>query len=276
MRLPDWLVYVLVLVGFVLALRFIDEKADAPPAPPAESDEPVGALLPPPSEFDPEVLVEVGPVSSGVGSAFSIRREGWWLTARHVVDACDKVGIVVGRGSAIAAEDVFSGRNSDVALVRTVGAPKPMALDLDESTFRLGQTAFHFGYPQGRPGEVATRLIGREKLIARGRYSLNEPILTWAEIGRTGGLRGTLAGMSGGPVLDTQGRVVGVTIAESVRRGRIYTASPTTIAELLKDHKVEADGVAVGRLTTANYGPQADRTRRDLSVAQVVCVAPNS
>jgi S1-C subfamily serine protease len=276
MKLPDWLIYVLALVGFVVALRVVDEQADAPPAPPTEREEPAGALLPPPSDFDPEVLVEVGPVSSGVGSAFSIMREGWWLTARHVVDACDKVGIVVGRGSAIAAEEVFPARNADIALIRTVGAPKPTSLDLDETTFRLGQTAFHFGYPQGRPGEVATRLMGREKLVASGRYSLNEPILTWAEIGRTGGLRGTLAGMSGGPVLDTQGRVIGVTIAESVRRGRIYTAAPNTIAELLKDHGITPEGASVGRLTTANYGPQADKMRRDLSVAQVVCVAPNS
>ncbi len=274
--LPDWLIYVLVLGGFVFALFSLDENADAPPAPPTAQDEPAGALLPPPSEFDPEILVEVGPVSSGVGTAFSIESDGWWLTARHVVDACAKVGIVVGRGSAVAAQEVLVANTADIALVRTTNAPKPIALDLDEETFRIGQTAFHFGYPQGRPGEAASRLMGREKLIARGRYNLNEPVLAWAEIGRTGGLRGTLAGMSGGPVLDTQGRVIGVTIAESVRRGRIYTAAPSTIGELLKEHQVAAIGAPAGRLTMANYGPQADRMRRDLSVAQVVCVAPNS
>lgn len=276
MRLPDWMIYLLALGGVLLALWTVDEKADAPPAPPAMKSEPAGALLPPPSEFDPEVLVEVGPVSSGVGTAFSIQEGGWWLTARHVVDACDRVGIVVGRGSAVPAQEIRVARNADIALVRTDNAPDPLTLDLDESTFRVGQEAFHVGYPQGRPGEAASRLMGREKLVARGRYSLNEPILAWAEIGRTGGLRGTLSGMSGGPVLDTQGKVVGITVAESVRRGRIYTASPNSIAELLKDETVTAEGVSAGPMTSANYGSTADKLRRDLTVAQVVCVAPNS
>lgn len=276
MRLPDWMIYVLALAGFALALTIVDEKADAPPAPPALRNEPAGALLQPPSEFDPEVLVEVGPVSSGVGTAFAIKQEGWWLTARHVVDACDRVGIVVGRGSAVAAQEVRVSRIADIALVRTVNAPDPLALDLNESTFRVGQQAFHVGYPQGHPGEVATRLMGRQKLIAHGRYSLNEPILAWAEIGRTGGLRGSLSGMSGGPVLDTQGRVIGVTVAESVRRGRIYTAAPASIADLLKLENVAAQGVSAGALNTENYGPAADKMRRELTVAQVVCVAPGS
>jgi serine protease Do len=276
MRLPDWMIYILALGAVLYALFALDEKADAPPAPPPVEEETAGALLPPPSEFDPEVLVEVGPISSGVGTAFSIDRGGWWLTARHVVDACQKVGIVVGRGQAVAAKEVRVARRADIALVRTTNAPDPLALDLDESTFRLGQSAFHLGFPQGRPGEAASRLMGRETLIARGRYTLNEPVLAWSEIGRTGRLRGSLAGISGGPVVDTQGRVVGVTIAESSRRGRIYTAAPSTVAALLKAEKISPAGRSVGALTIANYGPEADKLRRKLSVAQVVCVAPNT
>jgi S1-C subfamily serine protease len=276
MRLPDWLIYLLVLGGFLYALFSIDEHADAPPAPPPGPAEPAGALLPPPTSFDPEVLVEVGPVSSGVGTAFAIKDSGWWLTARHVVDACEKVGIVVGRASAVAAQEVKIARFADIALIRTSRAPDPLALDLDETTFRVGQAAFHMGYPQGQPGEAATRLMGREKLVARGRYRMDSPVLAWAEVGRTSGLRGTLAGMSGGPVLDTRGNVIGVTVAESSRRGRIYTATPSSIAQLLKLENVEPDGASAGRLTMANYGPEADKLRRELAVAQVVCVAPNS
>ncbi len=272
-RFPDWLLYFLVLGAVLFVLFRADERADAPPAPPGRESEVVGPLLPPPSAFDPEVLVEVGPVASGVGTAFAIREDGWWLTARHVVDACARVGVVVGRGAAIAAKDVRVARFADIALLRTEHAPAPLALDLDESTFRLGQSAFHMGYPQGNPGEAASRLMGREKLIARGRYNLEEPVLAWAELGRTGGLHGTLAGMSGGPVLDAKGRVVGVTVAESARRGRIYTAAPSSITELLRIEGVTPEGDSVGRLTLANYGPEADKLRRELAVAQVVCVA---
>jgi S1-C subfamily serine protease len=271
-RLPDWLIYFVTLSVVLIVLFHLGDRADAPPAPP-ESEKASGPILPAASAFDPEVLVDVGPVSSGVGTAFAIRGDGWWLTARHVVESCEKVGIVVGRGSAIPALEVRVARFADVALIHTSKGPGPMEMDLDESRFRLGQTAFHMGYPQGNPGEAASRLIGRERLIARGRYNLEEPVLAWAEVGRTAGLFGTLAGMSGGPVLDTHGRVIGITVAESSRRGRIYTAAPSSILTLLKMENVDPKGASVGKLTLLNYGPEADKLRRDLAVAQVVCVA---
>jgi S1-C subfamily serine protease len=219
------------------------------------------------------VLVDVGPVTSGVGTAFAIREDGWWMTARHVVDSCDKVGIIVGRGAAVPARQVKVARFADLALIKTDQGPTSLKFDLDETRFRLGQTAFHVGFPQGSPGEAATQLIGRERLIARGRYHLDEPVLAWAEVGRTDGMFGTLAGMSGGPVFDTQGRVIGITVAESSRRGRIYTAAPSSILTLLKMENVDPAGDAVGKLSLANYGPEADRMRRQLAVSQVVCVA---
>jgi len=275
-RLPDWLIYSVVLAVVLIVLFRTNEGGYTPPAAPPDKSNVVGAPLPAASAFDPEVLVDVGPVSSGVGTAFAIRTDGWWLTARHVVDSCDKVGIVVGRGSAVPATDVKIARFADVALIHTPKAPASMALDLDESEFRLGQTAFHMGFPQGYPGEAASRLLGRQRLVARGRYHIEEPVLAWAEVARTSGLFGTLAGMSGGPVLDTRGRVIGITVAESARRGRIYTATPSSILTLLKMEKIDPAGEPVGRLSLTNYGPQADRLRRGLEVAQVVCVAGNS
>jgi serine protease Do len=65
-----------------------------------------------------------------------------------------------------------------------------------------------------------------------GATIVEEPVLAWAEQGRTSGLRGSLAGISGGPAFSANGQVIGVTIAESARRGRIYTAAPTSILRL--------------------------------------------
>ena len=62
--------------------------------------------------------------------------------------------------------------------------------------------------------------------MVRGRGAGAEPVLAWAEIGRTAGLAPSLAGLSGAPALDAAGRVIGVTIAQAPRRGRIYTTTP--------------------------------------------------
>jgi S1-C subfamily serine protease len=224
--------------------------------------------------YDPAVLVEVGPVASGMGSAFAISPEGWWLTARHVVDGCERVGLIVSRGAAVPVQEVKRALFADLALLKTERAPTALALDTSERRFQIGQRAFHVGFPQGRPGEAYSRLIGRETLVARGRYDLEEPVLAWAEMGRTSGVRGSLAGISGGPALAANGQVIGVTVAESARRGRIYTAAPSSILRLLRVEQVQAEGAPAARLTPDNYGQQSDDLRRDLAVAQVVCVAP--
>jgi serine protease Do len=268
---PDWLLYIVVIAAIVFVLFEVDDRADAPPALEAPEQ---GAFLPPPSMYDPEILVEVGPVSSGLGSAFAISEDGWWVTARHVVDACDQVGLIVSRGAAARVDDVKVALFADLALLKTDRAPTSLALDTSERQFQVGQRAYHVGFPQGRPGEAYSRLIGRETLIARGRYDLEEPVLAWAELGRTSGLRGSLAGISGGPALAANGQVIGVTVAESARRGRIYTAAPSSILRLLRVEQVDAQGAPAPRLTPENYGEQSDDLRRELAVAQVVCIAP--
>lgn len=147
-----------------------------------------------------------------------------------------------------------------------------MPLALDEP-LRRGDVAFHPGFPQGRPGETASRLLGRENLVVRGRGARTEPVLVWAEVGRTDGLTGTLAGLSGAPALDSTGRVIGVTIAESPRRGRIYTTTPETVEAAFVAAGRRPASFAVGEpISTDNYGRVADALRRDLRVAQVVCL----
>lgn len=271
MRIPDWLIYMLVVGAIVWVLFRLDDPDDeAPPSMPGS--EAIGAVLPPASVFDPEVLVEVGPATSGVGTAFAIDQTGWWLTARHVVADCDEVGLIVGRRAAARVKTIKPAPFADIALLKTDRAPEALAINTKESNLHFGQLAYHVGFPQGRQGEAVSRLYRREKLVAHGRYDSEEPVLAWAELGRTRGLNGSLAGMSGGPVFDSEGNVIGVTIAESARRGRIYTASPASIAKLLGLANIEPEGEPAPPMTRANYGPKADQLRRSLAVAQVVCV----
>jgi serine protease Do len=270
-RLPDWLVYLAVVLALLIAAVGRQERADAPPPPPpvAGGD---GLPLGPASPFDPQVVVDVpGKAEPGVGTAFSISQSGVWITARHVVDGCTQTAIVVGDGRGVAAQVRIDPRG-EAAILTTEGGAPPLPLGLDRP-LRRGDRAFHPGFPQGEPGEATSRLLGRENLEVRGRGARTEPVLVWAETGRTDGLEGTLAGLSGSPVLDSAGRVVGVTVAESPRRGRIYTTSPETVVAALTATRQFPDSLAVGEpITTDNYGRVADTLRRDLRVAQVICL----
>ena len=271
-RPPDWLIYSSVVFALVLVSLSRRENADAPPAPPPP-DEIEGALLGPVTPFDPSVTVTApdAPFQPAAGTAFSIAGRGRWLTARHVVEGCRRPALVVGGGRAVAADVRLSPR-ADIALLITAGGPPALPVTTD-TPLHIGQRAFHPGFPQGRPGEVTSRLLGREMLKVRGRGAHDEPVLAWAEVGRTSGLEGTLAGLSGAPVMDRRGRVVALTIAEAPRRGRLYTTAPDTLGPAIRGEQQPDEQLLGEPITVDNYGRVADDLRRDLRVAQVVCLS---
>lgn len=271
-RLPDWLIYGGLVAGAV-GLSLLNGGADAPPAPSMAGEEELGGLLGPATPFDPAVVVQTQdtPAQPTTGTAFSISGDGLWLTARHVVEGCREAALVVGGGRAVSAEIRLS-QGADVALLTTEGGPTALPLAPPGDRLRVGRRAYHLGFPQGRPGEAASRLIGRETLRVRGRGQHDEPVLAWAEIGRTEDLHGTLAGLSGGPALDSQGRVMAVTIAEAPRRGRIYTTAIESLAEAMRPLDLSGQYAPGALVNRGNYGTIADTLRRDLRVAQVVCL----
>jgi hypothetical protein len=180
--------------------------------------------------------------------------------------------VVTGPDRGVPAEIAIA-RDADIGVLRTQGGPEALTSALDEP-LRIGQRAFHMGFPAGEPGEATSRLLGRETLRVVGRGARAEPVLAWAETGRSEGLDGSLAGLSGAPALDEGGRILGVTIAESPRRGRIYTTSPDTLNALLDRAGVEPPpGEGEVPVTTDNYGRVADLLRRELRVAMVVCLS---
>ena len=282
MRVPDWLVYTLVLATIVTVLFLRGGgEGELAPQPPVEIAEPAPIPqiedesrpdLAEPNPFDERVLVQVGEVEDGIGTAFAINRSGLWITARHVVDGCREVGLAIGNGRIAPVEEVVRSSVSDLALLYTNRAPVSVPVR-SQAHLRVGDEGYHVGYPQGRTGEVASRLMSRSRLVTRGRYSLDESVLAWVEAARSPGFEGTLAGMSGGPVFDANGEVIGVTVAESPRRGRIYTASPESIEGFLDRRSAVALGDGARPIAAATYEAEADRLRKEKAVVMVICRA---
>ena len=281
MRIPDWLVYTIVLVVIVgtLFARSGEDELGRPPAhyevaattPDASGPDASGLpALPAPDPFDERVLVQVGDAEDGIGTAFAINKSGAWLTARHVVDGCARVGLAVGDGRMVRVNEVRTSETSDLALLITDRAPASLPLALDRE-LRIGEAGYHVGFPQGRSGEASSHLLARSKLVTNGRYKMEEPVLAWAESGRSEGIDGTLSGMSGGPVFDKDGAVIGVTVAESPRRGRIYTAAPDSISHFLERQGLVAPGGEAHPLASSSYVHEADRLRDERAVVKVLC-----
>ncbi len=234
------------------------------PAPPPN----IGPALPNVLPSDPTVVVEIEAPTSGIGTAFAVDNKGTWVTARHVVDSCDQVGLRMGSGKYVKVNVHKVSTRSDTALLRSKWTRPPLARDF--STRRqIGEAGFFIGFPQGSPGEVSGSLFGRRRMVVRGRYRTSEAILAWVETGRSRGLKGSLGGLSGGPAFDHDGEVIGIVAAESPRRGRIYTVAPSSLDTLLAPLNAapKSDPIALN-----NYGQRADKYRRTRRIAQVVCL----
>jgi len=77
--------------------------------------------------------------------------------------------------------------------------------------------------------------------------------------------------MGGNGFYDREGMVRGVIVAESPRRGRIYTASPESIRDFLDKNQVQLIGDRPRPFTSETYGSEADYARRNLQVVKVAC-----
>ena len=157
-----------------------------------------------PSVVHIESIVKFGDRRAPVtGSGVVTSADGRILTNHHVVERAEKVTVSVpGRRRKYPARIVGTDRQTDVALLRIEpDRPFPAARFGDRDSLRVGQWVLAIGNPYGLDGTVSFGIvsaIGRNLEIPG---TLNEFIQTDAMIDR---------GSSGGPLVDLEGRVVGI------------------------------------------------------------------
>jgi serine protease Do len=257
-----------ILLGAGLVTRGGLMAPRAPPPMPGEARMPLAV-------DSPFASLPITAISASVGrrgrTAFSVGQAGVWISAGAGSQTCGKPGLVVAGGRAVPAR--IARRSGETLVLVTTGAGTPGLPPAAPRDVRPGELGFQLGYPEGRPGEVAARLIGRQTLRIAPRGLPDEPVLVWAEVGHTEGLKGARAGLIGAPVLDGEGRVLGVTVAQSPRRGRLYTTTPDDLRSAIAATRIPIGAAGAGApIGGDNYGRAADDLRRDARVVQLVCL----
>ena len=93
----------------------------------------------------------------------------------------------------------------DLALLYVPGAEaKPLTLLSDYSRLKVGEKVYALGSPKGLQGSISEGIISSDELRARDKNSPKTFLQHTAKIDH---------GNSGGPLVDSQGRVVGVNTA---------------------------------------------------------------
>ncbi|HET6258386.1 MAG TPA: trypsin-like peptidase domain-containing protein [Pseudonocardia sp.] len=153
--------------------------------------------------------------SSGEGSAMVLSADGLLLTNNHVVEAAanrGRVTAVFQNGDTAQAAIVGRDPSSDLAVIRAQGVSRLTPIELGNSdSVRVGQQVVAFGAPLGLGGTVTTGIIS----------ALNRPVSVGGDQGAS---EATVLnalqtdapinpGNSGGPLVDMQGRVIGINSA---------------------------------------------------------------
>ena len=274
-KLPDWLIYLAVVLALIIAAIGRQENVDAPPPPPVSADEADAMSLDTSVAGHIQLPPDLSP--SRMSTAFSIADNGIWLTARHGVERCGRVIVMVSESRGVVAS-VRPVPQHDLAVLITKGGAPALPLAAAPPA-QQGELAYHLGYSGGTAGEAASRYLGPNSLGGHKRGEAPKPVLNFAEVGRTEGLKGPLSSLSGAPALDLSGRVIGVTLEVAPRRGRIYTSTPQSLTAALAVAKsaevpTASAAFAVGEpITVDNYGRVGDTLRRDMRVVRVACLA---
>ncbi len=182
-------------------------------------------------------------MAHGTGSGFVYDDKGHILTNNHVVRNADKITVTFHDGTEVPATLVGTDPETDVAVLKVENSTYRPALQGESKKLRVGQWVLAIGSP-----------FELSQTVTSGIISATERDL---DINRFGNLIQTDAainpGNSGGPLVDMNGRVIGINTAiASENRANVGVgfAIPIDMAArrvnmLLRDGKIKAAGIGI-------------------------------
>ena len=219
-------------------------------------------------------------VQRGFGSGFVVSSDGLILTNAHVVDGSDGVNVTLKDGSSYEGKVMGTDPLTDVAVIKIEAEDLPAVTFADSEQLQPGEWAIAIGNPLGLDNTVTTGIVsgtGRSSAqvgIADKRVSF---IQTDAAIN---------PGNSGGPLLNAQGKVIGINTAIIQNAQGLGFAIPVNTArdiaeDLIAKGKVEHPylGIQMAEITPELKQQLRSRKNLDLGTDEgvlIVDVVPNS
>jgi serine protease Do len=144
-----------------------------------------------------------GDVASVLGSGFIIRADGLIVTNRHVIAGARTVKVKLTDGRELPAKVIGADAATDIALLRVSAGGLPVLRLGSSANIAVGEAVIAIGNPFGLGQSVTAGIVS-----ARGRTLEADPYIDFLQTDAA-----INSGNSGGPLLSTDGTVIGVTSA---------------------------------------------------------------
>ncbi|MHC4457413.1 MAG: Do family serine endopeptidase [Planctomycetota bacterium] len=179
------------------------------------------------------------------GSGFIVSADGYIITNNHLVEDTEKITIKVGDDPEVEAKVIGTDPDSDVAVVKIDADNLPFLELANSDELEVGEWVIAIGNPFGLSRTVTAGIVSAKGRSRLGLTEIEDYIQTDAAIN---------PGNSGGPLLNIDGKVVGINTAivtgELAYRGNVGIgfAIPINMAKAAYDQLLESGKVVRGFL----------------------------
>ena len=187
------------------------------------------------------------------GSGAIISQDGYIITNNHVVDGADDINVTLSNQRSFKAKLVATDPSSDLAIIKIEAKDLPFLLYGNSDEAQVGQWVLAVGYPLTLEATVTAGIISAKgRTLDINRRQSKSPVESFIQTDAA-----VNPGNSGGPLITTDGKLIGINSAIASPTGSYAGYSFTIPVNIVK--KVISDLMKFGTVQRAylgiNYAP---------------------
>ena len=214
--------------------------------------------------------------SGALGSGFVVSEDGYIVTNNHVVSNADEIFVKFSDGREYKTKLIGTSPEVDIAVLKIEANEKFKPLEFSDSDkIEIGQWSIAFGNPMGLNDSMTVGVISAAGRSSLGIEEIENFIQTDAAINQ---------GNSGGPLIDINGKVIGVNTAILSTSGGsvgLGFAIPSNLASVVKDSIIATGkfekpyiGVYLNNLDSEKIKALNIKSTNGVLIAKVVADGP--